>query len=106
MIPESKLFQIVGRRYRTILHHVLLHRAPREEFVRSFEKRDKGTIGETKRRIQEKFEISVSLSYARTGQGLTCCLLIRRQGRRVEGCVGKEGWKKREGSVLLFSCNI
>lgn len=75
-------------------------------FVRSFEKRDKGTTGETKRRIQEKFEISVSLSYARTGQGLTCCLLIRRQGRRVEGCVGKEGWKKREGSVLLFSCNI
>lgn len=95
MIPESKLFQIVGRRYRTILHHVLLHRAPREEFVRSFEKRDKGTTGETKRRIQEKFEISVSLSYARTGTHL---LLVNsspgKEGRRV---CWERGLEKKRG---------
>ena len=56
----------------------------------------------TERRSQEKFEISVSLSYARTGKGLTCCLLIRRQGRRVEGCVGKEGWKKERDPFSFF----
>lgn len=64
-------------------------------FVRSFEKCDKGTTGETKRRIQEKFEISVSLSYARTGTHL---LLVNsspgKEGRRVCWKRGLE--KKRE----------
>ena len=38
----------------------------------------------------EKFEIFVSLSYAWTVQGLTCCALIRRQGKGVEGGLGEE----------------
>ena len=45
--------------------------------------------------MEKNFEISVSLSYARTVQGLTCCALIRRQGKRVKADWGMEKKKKK-----------
>lgn len=87
----------------TILYHVLLHRAPREEFVRETRQRDDWSDGEEESGKIRNIRL-VELCPDREGTHL---LLVNsspgKEGRRV---CWERGLEKREGSVLLFSCNI